>query len=173
MYITSNTIKYIILLAPFFLLLYIQAPLQSALFALDLAKYAMWNSLIGSIVKFVVLVLLASNAQFGIMGVAIAICTSVVFITILHLVTLYQTVRFTIPWKDCVKMIVLIISTYLAGSVLHQVFEDMLGQLLTFMVMLVMLMLIYLVLVILLRFITKEEMKQIPYIRNFFRVFGK
>src|SRR5699024_8806713 len=46
MYDTSNASRYIVLMAPFFLLLYIQAPLQSALFALDLAKYAMWNSLI-------------------------------------------------------------------------------------------------------------------------------
>src|SRR5699024_11316771 len=73
MYDSSNASRYIILMAPFFLLLYIQAPLQAALFALDYAKQAMWNSFIGAIFKFAVLIFLASNATYGIMGVAIAI----------------------------------------------------------------------------------------------------
>src|SRR5690625_3063345 len=100
MYGTSNANKYILLMAPFFLLLYIQAPLQSALFALDLARYAMWNSLIGSIVKFITLFLLASNEQFGIMGVAIAISASVVLITLLHLAVLYKHIDFKLDRKS-------------------------------------------------------------------------
>lgn len=168
MYDTSNASKFIILMAPFFLLLYIQAPLQSALFALDLAKYAMVNSFIGSIVKFVVLVLLASNQQFGIMGVAIAISTSVVLITFLHLGTLYKAIQFTIPFKDVVKMILLIGCTYVSGSVLKTLFQDRLESLYLFILLLVILTLIYLLLVIILRFITREELKQIPYINKFF-----
>src|SRR5699024_10426705 len=48
MYGTENANKFLVLMAPFYLLLYIQAPLQSALQALDMAKPAMWNSLIGA-----------------------------------------------------------------------------------------------------------------------------
>src|SRR5699024_813464 len=77
MYELNEARRYIILMTPFFLLLYIQAPLQSALFALDYAKQAMWNSFIGAIFKFAVLIFLASNATYGIMGVAIAISASV------------------------------------------------------------------------------------------------
>src|SRR5699024_3725803 len=73
MYGTSNASKFIVMMAPCFLFLYIQAPLQAALFALDLAKQAMNNSLIGSIIKFSLLFILASNPYFGIFGVVIAI----------------------------------------------------------------------------------------------------
>src|SRR5699024_2355783 len=84
MYDSSNASRYIILIAPFFLLLYIQASLQAVLFALDYAKQAMLNSFIGAIFKFAVLIFLASNAIYAIMGVAIAIRASVFLITFLH-----------------------------------------------------------------------------------------
>ncbi|MBO1003415.1 stage V sporulation protein B [Pseudogracilibacillus auburnensis] len=167
MYDTSNASKYIILMAPFFLLLYIQAPLQSALFALDLAKEAMWNSLIGSVVKFITLFLLASNDQIGIMGVAIAISTSVVLITLLHLGALYKAIQFTLQLKDVVKMITLLVSTYLFGFMLKTLFANSVDQIVSFMLILIILTVIYIILVILLRFITKEELKQIPIVKNF------
>src|SRR5699024_5659757 len=107
MYGTSNASKYVVFLAPFFLFMYIQAPLQSALFALDLAKYAMWNSFIATVVKFSVLFILASNPKFGMMGVAIAMSTSIVLITTLHIYILHKKIHFTIPWQDCLKMAVL------------------------------------------------------------------
>src|SRR5699024_3842018 len=90
MYGTSNASDYIVLMAPCFLFLYIQAPLQATLFALDLAKYAMRNSLIGSVIKFSLLFILASNKHFGIFGVVIAINTAVILITLLHLAVLYK-----------------------------------------------------------------------------------
>src|SRR5699024_3856501 len=54
-YGTANASKFIILMAPFFILLYIQSPLQAALQALDYAKPAMWNSLFGNVIKIIVL----------------------------------------------------------------------------------------------------------------------
>src|SRR5690625_87126 len=74
MYRTDNASRFLVLMAPFFILLYIQSPLQAALQALDLAKPAMWNSLIGAACKLTVLYLLASNASFVIMGVVLAMC---------------------------------------------------------------------------------------------------
>src|SRR5699024_9148131 len=49
MYGTSNASHYILFMAPFLLFLYVNAPLQAALFAMDFANYAMWNSLLGSV----------------------------------------------------------------------------------------------------------------------------
>ena len=169
MYGTSNASKYIMLMAPFFLLLYIQAPLQSALFALDLAKYAMWNSLIGSVVKFITLILLATNKNIGIMGVAIAISTSVVLITFFHLATLHKTIKFTIPMKDIAKMIALLSGTYFSGLLLKFLFLHDAGGMFIFIMVLIILSIIYVFLLFVLRFITKEELKQIPYINKFFR----
>ncbi len=169
MYGTSNASKYIVLMAPFFLFLYIQAPLQSALFALDLAKFAMWNSLIGSVVKFIVLVIFASNQQFGIIGVAIAISTSVVLITFLHLATLWKAIDFSIPKKDVFKMILLVSITYFAGYLLKLLFGERFDHLLILISIFMILTFIYLLLVILLRFMTKDELKQIPYLNKFFK----
>ncbi len=169
MYGSSNASKYIILMAPFFLLLYIQAPLQSALFAMDLAKYAMWNSLIGSVVKFIVLILLASNKQIGIMGVAIAISVSVVLITMLHLATLHKTIKFTIPLKDMLKMFTLLILTYFCGFSLKLLMFPSNSDFIAFFLILVILSIIYILLLFSLRFITREELKQLPYINKFIK----
>jgi stage V sporulation protein B len=168
MYDTSNASKYVVLMAPFFLMLYIQAPLQSALFALDFAKEAMWNSLIGSFFKFVILFFLASNVAFGMMGVAISMCVTVVLITLLHLHVLYKRIKFMIRAKDIVKMILLLGSTYFVAYLLKVLFLPVMGQLGSFVLMLFILSMIYLVLVFLLKFITKEELKQIPYLNKFF-----
>jgi len=169
MYGTSNASKYIILMAPFFLLLYIQAPLQSALFGLDLAKYAMWNSLIGSTFKFITLFLLASNKSIGIMGVAIAISASVVLITLLHLAVLYKHIDFKLHLVDLSKMIVLIGTTGTAGYALKNIFTSYHDNLFMFICILLMLTIFYLFVLVILKFITKEELKQIPYLNIFIR----
>jgi len=162
MYGTSNVSKYVVFLAPFFLLMYIQAPLQSALFALDLAKYAMWNSFIATFVKFSVLFILASNPTFGMMGVAIAMSTGIVLITSLHIYILHKKVRFTIPMIDCIKMIILFSTTLYIGLHLKRSILYTANTFVYFLFLLTILTIIYIVLLILLRFITKEEWKQIP-----------
>src|SRR5699024_1749856 len=94
MYGTDSAKKFVVLIAPFYVLIDIQAPLQSALQALDMAKPAMWNSLIAAGCKFTVLILLASSPRFGIMGVAIAMCASIVLVTLLHLVSLQKAIHY-------------------------------------------------------------------------------
>ncbi|PAV28935.1 stage V sporulation protein B [Virgibacillus profundi] len=166
MYGTAGASKFLILMAPFFILLYIQAPLQATLQALDLAKPAMWNSLIGAAFKFTVLILLASNPNFGIMGVAIAMSVGVVLVTLLHLATLRKAIRFWIPIKDLSKMIALLILTWGAGSFLKNIYETMNQNIFLFLFLLVILTIIYGLLLFLLKFITKEELKQIPVIQK-------
>src|SRR5690625_2813110 len=166
MYGTSNASKYIMLMAPFFLLLYIQAPLQAALFALDLAKEAMWNSFIGSFVKFVTLFLLTSNENIGIMGVAIAMSVSVVLITFLHLAVLYRAIHFTFKMQDLMKMITLLFITYSCEFALKPLFFNQLNNMITFLFILIILLIIYIMFIIILKFITKEELKRIPYINK-------
>lgn len=168
-YDTSNASRYIIFMAPFFLLLYVQAPLQSALYGLDLAKQAMWNSFIGSTVKFIVLFLLASNASIGMMGVAVAICISVVLVTCLHLAVLYKYIQFTLRISDLIKMITLLTLTTLSGYGLKYLFNFHENNLLSFMLVLVILSFIYIGLLIILRFITKTELKQVPVFNYFIK----
>ncbi len=162
MYGHGNAARFLTIMAPFFLLLYFQAPLQAALQALDLAKAAMWNSLIGAFVKFAVLVALATQPQFGIMGVALAIVVGVVLVTLLHLFTLMKAINFKIPLMDVVKMGALIVVTWFAGKQLSTLFPQSLSQLVPFLITLVIFTGMYIVLLFLFRFVTKEELKQLP-----------
>src|SRR5699024_113403 len=140
--------------------------LQAALQALDLAKPAMWNSLIGAACKLTVLYLLASNASFGIMGVALAMCVGVVLVTLLHLAALQKTIRFTIPLKDLTKMTILLLSTWGIGVFLKNIYATMNPNIFLLLLVLTVLTGIYIFLLVLLKFITKDELKQIPLIQK-------
>ena len=163
MYGTGDASHYLVLMAPFFLLHYIQSPLQAALQALDLAKPAMWNSLFGVALKSVVLVILASNPNFGIMGAAIGLCTGVVLVTLLHLAVLRKVIGYSIPFLDICKMIVLLAFTWLFGSFLKRIYETMEPHVILFLSVLVILGAIYIILLFALKFITKDELRQIPF----------
>ncbi|MGJ9457077.1 stage V sporulation protein B [Oceanobacillus sp. CF4.6] len=163
MYGTGNASHYLVLMAPFFLLLYIQAPLQATLQALDLARPAMWNSLIGVALKSIVLLALASNPNFGIIGAAIAISSGVVVVTLLHMAVLRKAIGYTIPLLDACKMILLLSLSWVAGSFLKSILERAEPNLLLFALHLIVLLLFYLVLLFALKFITKEELRQLPF----------
>ncbi|MGM8364688.1 stage V sporulation protein B [Virgibacillus sp. W0181] len=166
MYGTANASKFLVLMAPFFIMLYIQSPLQAALLALDLAKPAMFNSLVGAFFKFITLFMLASNKDFGINGVAIAMSVGVVLITLLHLATLYKSIRFFIRFSDIWKMIVLVSLTSVIASGLKVVYQGMDSNLLVFIAMLILLSIFYIICLFLLRFITRDELKQIPVLQK-------
>ncbi|EQB35850.1 stage V sporulation protein B [Virgibacillus sp. CM-4] len=166
MYGTGDASRFVLLMAPFYILLYIQAPLQAALQALDLARPAMWNSLIGAICKFVALFMLASNPNFGIMGVAISMALSVVLITLLHLGSLYKAIGFGIPLKDITKMILLLTMTWGVGRFIKGIYDNLQPGILVFISLLIGLMFIYILFLFLLRFITREELKQLPFLQK-------
>lgn len=167
MYGTANASHFLVLMAPFFILLYIQAPLQAALQALDLARPAMWNSFIGAGCKLTVLFFLASNPSFGITGVAIAMSAGVVLVTLLHFMSLYKAIRFHIPIKDIGKMILLLFLTWQTGSMVKHIYENIGPNLTLFFLSLCLLTFIYVLFLFILKFITKEELRQIPIIQKF------
>lgn len=169
MYGTDHASTLLLLMAPFYILLYIQSPLQAALQALDLAKPAMWNSLIGNVVKFTVLFLLASNKDFGITGVAIAMSTGVILVTLLHLASLNKTIRFFIPIKDLMKMTVLIGLTSGAGFLLKSFLFTDVNNLFALLLTIILLVIMYIILLFALQFITKEELKQIPFFNKYMK----
>jgi stage V sporulation protein B len=118
MYGTSNGSQFIKLMAPFFLFYYFQGPLQAALQALDLARAAMINSLIGNLAKTAVIFLLASQPAFGINGVALGMVMGIVLITLLHFATMLKAVSFTFYVKDYIKVLAVIILSGLLGFML-------------------------------------------------------
>ncbi|MFD1018877.1 stage V sporulation protein B [Thalassobacillus hwangdonensis] len=167
MYGTSHAAYMLALMAPFFLMHYIQSPLQAALQALNFARAAMWNSLIGAVVKFAVLIGLASQPSFGIQGVAIAIVTGVLVVTLLHLATLMKAIGFTIPWADIMKMLILVAATWFMGAQLKSLIHFEIGESMGFALICGLLTIIYIILLFILRFITKEELKQLPFLKKF------
>lgn len=108
MYGTANGSQFIKLMAPFFLFYYFQGPLQAVLQALDLARAAMINSLIGNIAKTAVIFLLASQPAFGINGAALGMVMGIVLITLLHFATMVKAVSFTFYVMDYVKLFAVI-----------------------------------------------------------------
>ncbi len=114
MYGSSKGSAFIRLMAPFFLFYYYQGPFQAVLQALNLARAAMINSLIGAVVKTAVIFLLASQPSFGIIGVALGIMVGFVLVTILHFATVLKKISFSFYIRDYLKgFIVMGISAWL------------------------------------------------------------
>ncbi|MBQ6494851.1 MAG: oligosaccharide flippase family protein [Bacilli bacterium] len=82
-YNTQEGINYIKIISPFFLLYYIQAPLTSSMQAMNKANEAMIGTLIGAIIKTILLLIL-SYLKIGIWGLIISNLVNIIFITIHH-----------------------------------------------------------------------------------------
>lgn len=82
-YNTNEGLTYIKIIAPFFLLHYIQGPLTASMQAMNKAKEAMLGTLYGSIIRCILLLTL-SFLHIGLWGLLIATITNIIFITIHH-----------------------------------------------------------------------------------------
>lgn len=91
-------------MAPIGLFIYLQAPLQAALQALDKPGTALMNTLIGAVVKLVLIVELASRPDLGIYGALIAINVNIVLVTLLHWFSVIRAVGFKMQLLDFVKV---------------------------------------------------------------------
>ena len=82
---TDQGIKYIKILAPICLLHYIQAPLTSSLQAIGKSKEAMKDTLIGMILRTVILVI-CCYLKLGIYSLIIASSINIIYVTIYHII---------------------------------------------------------------------------------------
>jgi stage V sporulation protein B len=166
MYGSTKGSYFIRMMAPFFLFYYYQGPLQAVLQALNLARAAMINSLIGAVVKTAVIFLLASQPSFGITGVALGIIVGFVLVTVLHFATVLKKISFSFYIRDYLKgAIIMGISAWLG----YWLFEHILLE--EHLVIRVLssasgMSIVYIFLLIIAGLIKKEELKRIPIIRN-------
>ena len=79
-YNTSQGIKYLKVLAPIFLLHYIQSPISSSLQAMGNAKISMKGTLYGMILRTVTL-FISSSLKIGIWGLVLATAINIIFVT--------------------------------------------------------------------------------------------
>ncbi|WP_306278125.1 stage V sporulation protein B [Terribacillus halophilus] len=160
MYGSESAERFILLMAPFYIMMYIQMPLSTALQALDAAKSAMWNTVIGAGAKIIILVSLGSNAKFGIIGIAISLIVTVVLITLLHLISLARVAGFKLSWKELGRMFSLLALTFVTAYMLKGIFAGSLYELPSFLLLLLCLLFLYCLFLLCFGFITKAEFEQ-------------
>ena len=88
-YNTNKGSLFIRIIAPFFLLFYIQGPLTTCMQAMNMAREAMNGTLIGALIKTVLLFFL-SYLRIGIWGLLIANIVNIIFVTVHHFYYVYK-----------------------------------------------------------------------------------
>ena len=91
-YNTNEGLEYIKIIAPIFLIYYIQGPLTASMQAMGLAKEAMFGTLVGSIIRIVLLFTL-SLCRIGMWGFLIASIVNILFITLQHFYYVYKSLK--------------------------------------------------------------------------------
>ncbi|WNF37606.1 stage V sporulation protein B [Bacillaceae bacterium IKA-2] len=164
MYNAPTVATYLKIMVPFSIFLYFQGPLQAALQALNLAKAAMMNSIIGAVVKITAVFVLASRPELGIMGAALAIVVGFMLVTLLHFATLVKAISFTLHIRELLKVAVcIILSGWLAVLLYNNAFLN-LTLLVKTLLSISIVGIFYIILLLLLGLIKKEEMRRVPFV---------
>jgi stage V sporulation protein B len=164
MYGSTNGSYFIRLMAPFFLFYYYQGPLQATLQALNLARAAMVNSLIGNIIKTAVIFLLATQPSFGIKGAALGIIIGFVLVTLLHFATVLKRISFTFYVRDYVKTFFIMGVSGWLGYWLIEKMSTGYSQTSIVLATTIVIGVTYIGLLIISGLITRDELKRIPWI---------
>lgn len=172
MYGSTSGAIFIKIMAPFFILYYYQGPLQATLQALDMARAAMINSLIGSGVKLAVIFALASQPSFGIKGAAIGILVGMVLVTFLHFATVLKKISFTFYIRDYVKAFLVMGAAGWLGTFTFRSLTGSISVLLNIIIATCVISLAYFLLLLLFRLIRKNDLQRVPFIGHFLSRFA-
>ncbi|WP_416149213.1 stage V sporulation protein B [Salipaludibacillus sp. HK11] len=167
-YNAPNVASYLKIMAPFSMFLYLQGPLQATLQALNLAKSAMMNSLIGAFVKTAAIFILASRPELGIMGAALAIVIGFLLVTLLHFATLVKTISFTLHMRDFIKIITAMAISGGAGSFVWDSLAYSYPLLWQTIISILFTSIVYGILVLVMKLIHPNELRKIPIVKKWF-----
>lgn len=157
------------LIAPIGIFIYLQAPLQATLQALEKPGVALKNTLIGAIVKIALIIALASHPQLGILGALIAIGINIVLVTVLHSASVKKFVGFKMKKMDFLKVgAAMVISGAFAKYVNNILLEQQQPMWLALVVACAVAMVVYLYLMFLMKIIEKNDLARIPFIGKWF-----
>ncbi|MGD7044086.1 stage V sporulation protein B [Jeotgalibacillus proteolyticus] len=112
LYHSTNGANLLHFMAVLFIFYYYQGPLHAVLQAYDAAGAAMMNSLIGAVVKLVVMAALMLQPGMGITGAAIGIMVGLVMVTLLHFFTMRKLVPIKIPYAQYGAVALLMLCMY-------------------------------------------------------------
>ncbi|MDE5976966.1 MAG: oligosaccharide flippase family protein [Turicibacter sp.] len=118
LYGSSTGANYLQLMTPFFLLLYFQAPLTSTLQAIDKATLAMNTTLVSSIIKIAMMIVLLQIKDLNIFGLVIAILFNVVFVTAWHYLLVRKNIYYRMKLRSVINAILIIAITFMLGCYL-------------------------------------------------------
>lgn len=155
-------------MAPVGVFIYLQAPLQAALQALDKPGTALMNSFAGAVVKLVLILVLASNPAYGIKGALIAINVNIVLVTVLHAVSVMRTIGFRMNLLDFVKVgaAMIVMAGAARFTMNHEPLSREWSNLLAAVAASAA---VYLLLMVWMRIIDRQDMRRIPVIGRWFR----
>jgi stage V sporulation protein B len=155
-------------MAPIAIFLYMQAPLQAALQALNRPGTALFNTFAGAAIKLILIVQLATQPEFGILGAVIAIGVNMVLVTLLHWISVARLTGFRMQPLDFLKVTVAMI--IMSATMLWIWNFEWLGQnSLNLALASCVATLIYLLLLIGLKLIDRHDAARVPVIGRFFR----
>lgn len=165
-YGSSEAANFLKILAPFFLLLYFQSPLQAVLQGLDKAKTAMMNTLFGAVIKTGAIFILASQPELGINGAALAINLNVCLVTLLHFFSVVKVVGFTFQLRDFLKVGVAMGGMALGGNFVYKglLSAGDLGRFGSLFLALCAALFIYFCILTLVRMIGRQDIERFPVI---------
>lgn len=167
MYGSAHAALFITFLAPFFVMQYFQIPLQAMLQAMNLARAAMINSLLGAIVKLVVIALLASKENFGIMGAAVGMAVGIVLVTFLHLSSVLKVVPISLSLRSYLSSFLIALLSGYGGFFVYEYGFMKERLLIRLLGSLVVVLIIYLGLMLGSGGIRKSHLQRIPGIGSF------
>jgi len=93
------------MLAPFALFVYVQAPLQATLQALDRPGRALFNTLVSATIKLFLIWYLSSQPEYGIYGAVIAIIINSIVVTVLHGYSISRLLAYRFKLFDMAKLL--------------------------------------------------------------------
>lgn len=155
-------------MAPIGLFIYLQAPLQAALQALDKPGTALMNTFIGAAVKLFLIIKLASDPSLGIYGALIAININIVLVTVLHWVSVARFVGFRMNLLDFIKVGAAMVIMGAASlwvmnrQALPVLWQNMITACLAGSI-------VYLILIVYMRIINRYDIARLPGIGRWFR----
>ncbi|CAM4199546.1 stage V sporulation protein B [Paenibacillus endophyticus] len=148
--------------------IYLQAPLQAALQALNKPGTALINTLIGAIVKLFLIVQLASDPEYGIYGALIAINVNIVLVTLLHAISVLKFIGFHMKVLDFVKVgAAMVIMGAAAQFTMNQ--QPLPAEWVNLLLACAASAVIYLLLMVIMKIIDRHDMVRIPLFGNWFK----
>lgn len=148
--------------APVAIFVYLQAPFQASLQALDRPGTALLNTFVGAAIKLTLIYVLAAKAMLGIYGAVIAICVNIVLVTVLHGKSVKQLLQFRIRSIDLIKVGMSILVMTLSTVMLMQLIS--VEKLFGFLLVGALALLVYFLMIIRLNLIDSHDLRRLPWI---------